>query len=136
MKSLLQYFFTTSPGSEMKFYIPLIILSLALIVGSIVFSKIYNKKKKSDFAFKRLFKKLSKRLFILGALVGLLTVLRYENIIYFSMRIWLYLSLGIIIFTAYKYIKIYKIEYPKEKSNTKNILIKKKKDNPYTAKKK
>lgn len=120
----------------MKFYIPLIILTLALIVGSYIFSRTYNKKKKNDFAFKRIFKKLSKRLLLLGILIGLLTILRYENIIYFSMRIWLYLSLGLIVFTGYKYTKLYKVDYPKEKENTKNILTKTKKDNPYTAKKK
>lgn len=128
--STLKYFFNTTPGSEFKFYIPLIILAGILIIGSVVFSRVYSKKKKYDFAFKRLFKKLSSRFTTIGIILLILIALRYENIPYFSMRIWLYLLLLISLYIIYKYIKTFKVDYPREKENVKVLISKSSKETP------
>ncbi len=114
MTNLLTYFFTTTPGPEMRFFIPLFALAGLLIVSSIAFSVIYKKKKKQDLAFKASFRSLSKNLMFLGIGFLLLTVVRYENIPYFSMRIWLYLLCLIALYTAYYYVKEYKTSYLKQ----------------------
>jgi L-asparagine transporter-like permease len=138
IKSFFFYLFYPLPGSQFKFYIPLLILALLLIVGGVIFSALYKNRKKTDFAFKRLFVKTSKRLVILGILFLLLVVVRYENIPYFSMRIWIYLSLFLLLFFAYKTAKTFKVEYPKEKENIMNKLgpiTTKGEERRYTAKK-
>lgn len=122
IKAFASYLFNSAPGKEFKFYIPLIILAVILILGSIVFAIIYKQRKKHDFALKRLFKKFSSRLALLGLLFLFLIAVRAENIPYFSMRILLYLSFLLLIFFAYKYIKVYKVTYPKEKENVNTII--------------
>lgn len=115
---MLSYFFSTAPGSVFKYYIPLFILIGILILGSIIFSFYYKQKKKTDFAFKRLFKQFGNRLLIFGILYLFLIIVRFENIPYFSMRIWLYLTtLALLYLVVYKYLKSYFISYPKEKQN-------------------
>ncbi len=128
--STLKYFFSAAPGSEFRYYIPLLILAGVLIGGSIIFSFIYSKKKKTDFAFKRLFKKLSSRFIIIGIILLLLIALRYENIPYFSMRLFIYLLLLFFIYSVYRFIKIAKVDYPREKENVKNLIAKSSKETP------
>ncbi|MDX9970897.1 MAG: hypothetical protein RBS56_03235 [Candidatus Gracilibacteria bacterium] len=114
MTNLLNYFITTTPGPEMRFFIPLFALSVLLIVSSIAFSIIYKKKKKTDLAFKAGFRSLSKNLMFLGVGFLFLTVVRYENIPYFSMRLWLYILCLTALYTAYYYLKEYKTSYLKQ----------------------
>lgn len=109
--------FVSIPGQEFAYYTSMIILATTLVVGGIIFSIIYNKKKKHDFAFKRLFKKVSRNMVLMGILFGFLSIVRYEAIPFFSMRIWIYLSLLGLIFLAYRYIKLWKADYPREKEN-------------------
>ncbi|MBT4917228.1 hypothetical protein HN709_04195 [Candidatus Peregrinibacteria bacterium] len=113
----ISYLFETSPGAEFLYFYPLLGLIAFLIIASIVASVVYKKKKKHDFAYKRLFKSLSPRLLLMGLLFLLLLGVRYENIPYFSMRIWIYLSLILLAYIAYVYIKIARVQYPKEKQN-------------------
>jgi len=113
----MNYLFSKLPGTEFKFYIPLLILAGLLIVGGLIFGSIYKKKKKEDFAFKRIFKKLSKTAILMGILFGFLLLVRYEGIPYFSMRIWLYLSLLLLVFFIYRYFKKWRVDYPREKEN-------------------
>lgn len=128
MKSIISNVFSTLPGAQFKYYIPMLILVFALIIGGVVFSIIYKKKKKEDFAFKRLFAKTSKRLILFGILFLVLTMVRYENIPYFSMRLWLYSSILLFVYFAYKTITVYYKDYPREKSNVhNNMAIHKKK---------
>ncbi|MBD3361125.1 hypothetical protein GF366_04990 [Candidatus Peregrinibacteria bacterium] len=136
--NFLKYFFTPAPGATIKFYLPISILAAILILGSIAFSILYKKRKKEDFAFKRLFKKTSGRARAFGILFIVLIAVRYENIPYFSMRIWMYLLLLILAYFVYKYIKIYKVDYPREKENVKFKQQKKsgKKENRYLPDKK
>src|SRR3989338_1716190 len=96
VKATFSYFFAKTPEANFQYYKILIILVILLIGGGIAFSAYYKLRKKNDPAFKRLFKKTATRLVLLGIMFGLLTLLRYERIPYFSMRIWLYL--GVLLF--------------------------------------
>ncbi len=117
ISSLFYYLLSPHPGSQFKFYIPMIILITILIIGGLAFSIIYKKRKKEDFAFKKLFQKTAARLILLGLLFLILTLVRYESIPYFSMRIWLYLSFLLLAFFLYSTIKTYKVKYPREREN-------------------
>lgn len=109
--------FVSTPGQEFAYYTSMIILAATLIVGGIIFRTIYNKKKRHNYAFKKLFKKLAGNMTLMGILFGFLTLVRYEAIPFFSMRLWIYLSLLVLLFLAYKYIKLWKVDYPREKEN-------------------
>ncbi|MFH1284422.1 MAG: hypothetical protein ABIH78_02425 [Candidatus Peregrinibacteria bacterium] len=111
------YLFTPSPGATLKFYLPVAILAAILIVGSVTFSVIYKKRRKYDFAFKRLFRHVSSRAVTMGILLVVSIAIRHENIPYFSMRIWTYVIGLITAYLAYRYIKAYKVKYPLEKEN-------------------
>jgi hypothetical protein len=115
--SFLSYLFAKAPGSEFRYYIPMVILMALLIAGSIVFSTYYKKKRRTDFAFKRLFKKVAGRMVLFGLLFAFLIIVRYENIPYFSMRIWIYLSLLGFAYAVFHYTKIYLKVYPTEREN-------------------
>ena len=139
ISSILHYFFTSIPGKEFAYYNYLYAFIGLLIIGSIIFSQIYKKKKKNDLAFKKLFKNVSNRLMTFGIIFGLLTLLRYEQIPYFSMRILLYLTGGTFIYWLYKTLKTYKNTYlkAKEEQDKKNTTkSKKKKVKKYSASKK
>ncbi|MBL4695128.1 hypothetical protein JKY72_07225 [Candidatus Gracilibacteria bacterium] len=114
---MLSYLFNPAPGQSFKFYLPLAIFAALLIIGGLLFSHAYNKKKKHDFAFKRLFKKTGKRMVLFGIIFVLLIAFRYENIPYFAMRFWIYLNLALIAFNGYKYGKLYFKVYPRERQN-------------------
>lgn len=116
LKAFINYLFNSTPGAEFKYYIPLTILSGLLICGSIIASIIYKQRKKHDFAYKRLFKKLSSRLIIFGIIFLVLIAVRHENIPYFSIRIFIYATIGFLAYTTYKYIKTFFVDYPKEKA--------------------
>jgi len=131
IKDFLYYFFQSTPGTEFRYYIPLIIFAALLVIAAIVFSVTYRNKKKNDFVFKKLFKNLSRRLILIAALVIVYMLVRYENIPYFSMRIWLYLTGALFLFFCYKYIKTYKKDYPKEKLNFELSHPEKKTGNKY-----
>lgn len=124
IKSFFKYLFDTTPGKEFEYYIPMIMLIALLIVGAIVFSYIYSNRKNHDFAFKRLFKKTSTHLTLLGLFFTALTVFRYENIPYFSMRIWLYLGFTLLAYFIYANFRKFKTDYKREKENVKSILKK------------
>lgn len=118
LKNIINYLFSRNPGQNFSFYTELIVLIALLIVAAMVFSQIYKRRKKYDFAFKRLFRKLSGRLVLLAILFAVLTIFRYESIPYFSMRILLYISLLLLFYFIYKTVRTFRIEYPKEKQNT------------------
>lgn len=119
------YLFDPRPGQNFAFYLPLAIFAILLIIGGIIFSHYYNKKKKHDFAFKRLFKKVGTRMTQFGIIFILLIAFRYENIPYFAMRLWIYITLALLVFNIYKYGKTYHKVYPSEKENSKPKVQKK-----------
>lgn len=137
ISSTFKYLFNSNPGTAFKYYIPLLILASVLVISSIAFSAYYKKRKKVDFAFKRLFKSLSNRLILFGILLFILIAVRYENIPYFSMRIWLYILLLVLLYFVYRYLKVCTVKYPKERINadTKRQYVKKE-ENKYLPNKK
>lgn len=130
LKNFFHYFFQATPG-DFKYAIPLAIVGGLLILAAIAFTFIYHRKKKTDFAFKRLFKNLSKRLTLIGSLFIVYVLIRYENIPYFAMRLWMYLIGALFIYFTYRYIKAYKIDYPREKANFEMAHPGKKTENKY-----
>lgn len=123
---MFSYLFDPTPGKEFSYYIPMIILIVLLVAGAIAISQLYAKKKKTDIAFKKVFKKTAGRLSLFAILFTILVLLRYENIPYFSMRIWLYGTLLIFLYLVYKNIQSYRTEYPKLKAHYKRSKTKKK----------
>ena len=136
VKNFFSYFFQSIPGTEFRYYILLAIFIVLLLIAAIASSVVYRNKKKTDFAFKRLFKNLTKRLVLIAMLLLVYIMVRYENIPYFSMRIWLYVILGVFLFFAYRYAKLYKVDYPKEKTNFEMAHPGKKVNNTYLPNKK
>lgn len=134
VKSVFLYFINKAPG-EFSYYIPLSVLCGILIVGGIIFSLIYNKKKKTDFAFKRLFKSVSKRMIIFAILFIILMLIRYQHIAYLSMRLWMYLLSAVFLYFVYRYARIAIKDYPREKNNV-HTNLSPKKDNKYLPNKK
>lgn len=123
VSSFATYMFNIMPGSQFKFYIPMIAICLILLLGSLLFGFLYKNKKKEDLAFKHYFKKTANRLSLMGMLFLLLILVRYENIPYFSMRIWTYLSFLLLAYFIYKYLKTYFVDYTKERHNLHNKVF-------------
>jgi len=136
---MLNKLFESTPGTAFKYYTLMAILSGVLIVGGMAFNYIYNKKKKNNLAFKKVFKKLGSKMVMFGILFLILMMVRYETIPYFSMRIWLYLSILALLIIVGLYLKRWKKDYTKmhielmekeaKKANSKN------KNNSYSPKK-
>lgn len=135
IKSFLNYLFNTAPGPAFNYYIPILILCAILFLAAIIFSKIYNKKKRADFAFKRLFKNTGTYLVVFLISFLFLLAVRYENIPYFSMRFLLYSTIILFLYTTFHYLKVYKKDYPREKENAPKLYTKKE-DNKYLPNKK
>jgi len=112
------YLFAKFPGAEFSYRWHVLILATVLILGAAAFKTIYRKKvANKDVVFKKIFKKVSGRMIYLGILLAFFVLVRIENIPYFSMRIWMVLTiLGVIasaVYYSYKYFKV----YPKELEN-------------------
>lgn len=130
-KNFFMYFIKSTPGTEFKYYIPLALFAALLLILAVISSVVYRNRKKTDFAYKRLFKNLSRRLILIAILVIVYLLVRYENIPYFSMRLWIYMIGALFLYFAYRYIKTYKIDYPKEKTNFTLSHPEKKNENRY-----
>ncbi len=115
--NILNYIFAPTPGTAFNFYIPFAIVIAALIVKAVIFSRMYASKRKSDIAFRRLFKKTSGRLGLFAALFTFLMLVRYEQIPYFSMRLWLFIAVLWFAYFSYKTIRTYLQDYPREQLN-------------------
>jgi len=136
LSNLANYILTPSPGQAFAYYYIVLSLIVVLFVGSFVFKKFHTKKTKDkDFAFKRLFRKVPAKMIYFGIALTFLLAVRYENIPYFAMRLWLYLTalllLAAIVYYAYKYFKV----YPKELQNLKNRPLKEETPRYTTSKK-
>lgn len=136
--NILHYIFAPVPGTEFRFYIPFAVLILALVIKAVVVSRMYHSKRKTDIAFRRLFRNTSNRLGLFAGLFTFLMLVRFETIPYFSMRLWLFIALiwlGHFIYkTAHTYYKVYpqeKINYAKKAPATPTEKVK-----TYSTKKK
>lgn len=137
IKSALSHTFNLNPGMVYGYYTSTILLAVGLIIFGAAFSHYYKLRKKHDFAFKKLFKNVSAKAYLIGALLLAEVAVRYETIPYLSMRIWLYLTLAYLLYLVYKYVQVYRLEYPKEKANYKSKMANpKSKEKVYVTSKK
>ena len=118
-----------SPGTDFNYYYVMAVLIAVLFLGSFAFKQLLKHKiKQGDFVFKHIFKKVSGKMVYFSIGFLFLTLVRYENIPYFSMRLWMYLLLlGLaftVVFYGYKFIKV----YPKELANFKARPVGKKEE--------
>lgn len=113
---ILKYFFALNPGSTFSYYIPVLVYCGLLIVGGYAVDFYIKKTKNENRTFKSMFGSLPKKLRWLGFITLFLLATRYENIPYFSMRIWLYLSLAVFLYLAGKYVYLFVKKYPSEKA--------------------
>lgn len=137
LKTMLSYIFSPTPG-ELRQYIAFSIIVGLLFLAALVMHFIYKERKKNDPAFRKLFKKTTPRLVFFGIFFLFYTMVRYETIPYFSMRLWFYAGLLLLAFFVYKTVKTYRLDYPREKHNVAQIksVHVKKQENKYLPNKK
>lgn len=118
-----------APGTEFGYYYVMIALIAVLFLGSFAFKYLLKYKiKHGDFVFKHIFKRVPAKMVYFSIGLLFLTLVRYENIPYFAMRLWMYLTLlGLVITIAYYLYKLLKV-YPKELSNFKARPVGKKEE--------
>jgi len=132
LKNASHYVFGIAPGQAFSYYTLSLIVAGILLVFAIFFKQYYSKKvKNGDFVFKKMFKKVPNQVIYFA--IGLLFLIgvRYENIPYFAMRLWLILlTIGFGVYLGrqlYKYFKIYPAELdnfesrPKQKTENKYL---------------
>lgn len=119
--SILVYFFDPRPAGPFKFMILLIIIAAVSLIASILL-RVFIKKNKNDKILKKLFKSLPGKIQTLSICLGVYVLSRYLGIPYLSMRIMNYIILAIGLYFIIRYIKIYRVDYPKEKAHRKEQL--------------
>jgi hypothetical protein len=124
LSTLASYLFAKFPGAEFSYKWHVLTLAVILILGAAAFKTIYRKKvANKDFVFKKIFKKVPGRMIYLGILLIFFILVRIENIPYFSMRIWMILTLlGVVISAVYYLYKYFKV-YPKELENFESRIV-------------
>lgn len=120
LKQLGGYIFSSTPG-ELKLYVPMIIFVGLLFISSIAFHYVYKRHRKDDPAFRKLFKKTASHFLTFGIIFTVHALIRYENIPYFSMRLWFYITAVVLAIFLYKTFKKYRVDYPREKHNVAQI---------------
>jgi phosphatidylserine synthase len=111
---IILYFFSPLPGREFTYYIPLIILIVALLITSI-YIPLYIKNHKEDKGFKKVFRGYPATLQLMAFLLALYTLFRYYYVPFFSMRFLLYLLIIVTGYLIYSLIRAYYKKYPAEK---------------------
>lgn len=128
-----KYLFEIYPGSEFRYMIPLIVFFLILVVGSIYLEQ-WIKKNPDRKHIQSLLPGIVGRLRLLGLMGFIFLWVRYENLPYLSMRIFLMAYLIYILWVisqaVYKMKKILPmlIDEGKIKKTEKNYLPQKKKN--------
>ncbi len=128
LKTFLSYVFSPNPGNFNQLT-AITVLIAVLFLSAIVMHFLYRKFKKTDPAFRKLFKKTTPRLGWFTVFFLFYSLVRYEAIPYFSMRLWFYAAILLLAFFAYKTLKAYRKDYPREKHNVeqiKHVHVKKK----------
>lgn len=122
---ILDYFFRPIPGSPFRFYIPLLILAILILIGGIVMMKIL-RKKKEDRAFKKLFSRIPEQCFWIGIIILLNIGARYERFPLVGSRFVLYIVLGFFLYYCVKHIYNYRKKLPKLHEQFKETPVQKK----------
>lgn len=122
---ILDYFFRPIPGSPFRFYIPLLILAILILIGGIMMMKIL-RKKKEDRAFKKLFSGVPGQCFWIGIIILLNIGARYERFPLVGSRFVLYIVLGFFVYFSIKYIYNYRKKLPKLREQFKETPVQKK----------
>jgi len=125
--SIILYFFSPLPGSNFLYYVPIGILIVLLLSGSI-FLSVKTKKGKEDKAFRKTFRSFPGKLQLLSFLLALYLLFRYYYVPFFSMRFLLLVLLFSTAFVLYLLLKAYRQVYPVEKEkrmvrNEKNTYL-------------
>ena len=133
IKNFINSVLEITPSNAFNYTKEMLILSAILIIASLIFSIFYNKQRKNNIAFKKSFRKTSKRLATFGIIFLILTGIRSEQIPFFSMRLWLYgtfiFFIYSMIFSTIKSTKEYKkitkdlSEKSEKRRNTKNEKV-------------
>ena len=129
----LVYMFQFLPGSEFKYYIPVLIFT-----GILVLTGLYIRNRiKKEKAFRKIFKNSSGNYFTVAVITLFLLWARYEEIAFISMRFILLLSILSGLFLLYRSISKYRKDYPemKEKLNRREQTTSKKKVYSHSKKK-
>ncbi|PKL36970.1 hypothetical protein CVV38_03745 [Candidatus Peregrinibacteria bacterium HGW-Peregrinibacteria-1] len=111
LQSILSYIFSPNPGANFNYYGLFFGLSIGLIVVATVFHFYYQSQRKENLALKTSFRSLSRNLVIIAIVFLVLIGARYENISFFSMRLFLGLNILALVYLVYKSIKKYLTTY-------------------------
>lgn len=109
---ILKYFFGLNPGSNFNYYIPFLVYCVLSILAGYVLAFYINRKKEENRTLKVMFGTLPGKLKGLGFVSLFLLATRYESIPYFSMRLWMYMSVGYALWLAGKNAYLYVKKYP------------------------
>lgn len=110
------YLFNPAPGRIFSGYTLLGILAVLFIVAGIAIT-IYAKKNKEDKSFKKLIGRYPSKLYILAILILTYTFFRYYGVVFFSMRVMLYVLLLVCVYVIYVIIRTYVKKYPADKQS-------------------
>jgi len=125
LNNIIIYLFNPTPGRSFAYYYFISTLIVVLFLLGL-FLKLYIKKNKEDKTFKKLFKQEPKKLWYLTIILLVYLFVRYYYVPFFSMRMLLFITIGVIIYKAYQLINIYLKLYPAEKKLREEKLEKKK----------
>ena len=114
LNNFILYFFLPVPGRTFQYYTFVSVLIAVLIILGIIF-KLYIKKNRDDKAFRKLFKKFPKKLWIMAILLGIYLAMRYNYVPILSMRLFFYIILGLTGYLFYQVINAYLKKYPELK---------------------
>lgn len=113
---ILSYLFSLSPGFGFNYYTPLFIYCGIVFVGSYGLDFYIKKHKNENRVLKSMFGSLPSKLRWLSIVTAFLVLTRYQNIPYFSMRAWLFISLLVAVYLTVKYLRLLIQKYPAEKA--------------------
>ncbi|HLG25487.1 MAG TPA: hypothetical protein VI588_01680 [Candidatus Gracilibacteria bacterium] len=108
------YFFQPNPSRLFQYAIPLWILT-AMLIAAAVFIIVRIRASKNDKSFKKTFRSYPTRLITAAVLLALYLLSRGSAVPFFSMRLMLFVVLGITGYLIYRLMKAYTREYPEEK---------------------
>jgi hypothetical protein len=114
--TIFTYLFDPLPAGPFRFIYAFVALVVLVLAAGITL-KIMLKKWKEDKIFKKLFRDLPGKLFIIALLEGIYVLVRYERMAYLSMRFLNFLILAYVVYVGVYYANMYFKEYPAQKKH-------------------